>query len=633
MADTLAVQAISRAHEEEPSDYLVKLRGLLRGATLLHTLRSDLPPPEWDRKRRYLEDRADELLQQTTPPLGAAKVAERIRKRRHLFTFMDDPSLEATNNRAERSLPAAVIARKLSCGNKTPRGKQTWEILTSLAETCHQRGQNFVESEGSPGTWRAATGRGTPGETTGRGCLWGIDGEQRKTWASAEGICHAEGNHDRHRPTDGRTGEGYRADCGGRTPEVRRAGRCDAARANVARTWLDKVEAILADRLANRPHDAEVSCWLAGLDETMLARLRAAGLADGVGLASMTLGAFLARYMGAMAAKPATRTFYGHTRRNLETYFGTARAMKDIHEADADEWRAWLASHEKLSPATIARRVIAARTMWKRALRWKLASENPFAGIKAGHQENEARKHFVTRELMCKVMDQAPDAEWRCIIALARYGGLRCPSEVFALRWGDVDWDAGRFIVHSPKTEHHEGKGTRTVPIFPELRPFLLAGFEAAEPGTEHVVTRHRLGSANLRQQLERSISRAGLAAWPRLFQNLRASRETELMREYDLSTVCKWIGNSPTVAAKHYAMSVDLNADFRRASTPVAEPAEAGAVKCAGKRAEVREWPTRTGDDQRKRKRRSGKDLFFGSHRRESAGSTARWALQDSNL
>jgi hypothetical protein len=60
--------------------------------------------------------------------------------------FLDDPSLEATNNRAERALRPAVIARKLSCGNKTQRGKRTLEILASLAATCHQRGQDFVET-------------------------------------------------------------------------------------------------------------------------------------------------------------------------------------------------------------------------------------------------------------------------------------------------------------------------------------------------------------------------------------------------------------------------------------------------------------------------------------------------------
>ena len=141
------LKAIKKAEESDPSDFLVQLRALLKAAMFLHTQRGELPPAEWADKRQHLDGRADELLLQTTPPLGAAKVAERIRKRRrHLFTFLDDPLLEATNNRAERALRPAVIARKLSCGNKTVRGKQTWEILTSLAATCHQRDQDFVEA-------------------------------------------------------------------------------------------------------------------------------------------------------------------------------------------------------------------------------------------------------------------------------------------------------------------------------------------------------------------------------------------------------------------------------------------------------------------------------------------------------
>ena len=140
------LKAIATAYQEQPSDYLVELRALLHAAMYLQEHRGDLSPPEWAQKRQALEDRAEELLERTTPPPTAAKVAKRIRKRRRwLFTFLDDPSLEATNNRAERALRPAVIARKLSCGNKTPRGKRTWEILTSLAATCYQRGQDFVE--------------------------------------------------------------------------------------------------------------------------------------------------------------------------------------------------------------------------------------------------------------------------------------------------------------------------------------------------------------------------------------------------------------------------------------------------------------------------------------------------------
>src|SRR5688500_20300363 len=57
-----------------------------------------------------------------------------------------------------------------------------------------------------------------------------------------------------------------------------------------------------------------------------------------------------------------------------------------------------------------------------------------------------------------------------------------------------------------------------------------------------------------------------GFGHW-RSFKCLRAGRESELMREYDLATVCKRIGNSPAVAAKHYATSIALNSDFRRAT------------------------------------------------------------------
>ena len=71
---------------------------------------------------------------------------ERLRKQRdHLFTFLDHPAVDATNNLAERQLRPAVISRKLSCGNKTERGARTWEVLASLAATCRQTGSSFAD--------------------------------------------------------------------------------------------------------------------------------------------------------------------------------------------------------------------------------------------------------------------------------------------------------------------------------------------------------------------------------------------------------------------------------------------------------------------------------------------------------
>ena len=182
---------------------------------------------------------------------------------------------------------------------------------------------------------------------------------------------------------------------------------------------------------------------------------------------------------------------------------------------------------------------------------------------------NPDRKFFVTADTARKLLDACPDAEWRLIFALCRYGGLRCPSEVLGLRWGDIDWERSRFTIRSPKTEHHDGKDRRTLPIFPELLPHLADAFDRAEPGQQHVVTRCRDDGVNLRTQLERIIERAGLKPWPKLYHNLRASRQTELAEQYPIHVVCAWLGNSTAIAAEHY-LQVTEDHYAKAAGTPL---------------------------------------------------------------
>lgn len=109
-----------------------------------------------------------------------------------------------------------------------------------------------------------------------------------------------------------------------------------------------------------------------------------------------------------------------------------------------------------------------------------LASREP-----VGLSDTSDQSSRQTLRLADKVLNACPDGDWRLIFALCRFGGLRCPSEVSRLRLNDVDWGRDRFLVHSPKTEHHEGKASRWVPIFPELRPHLEEAWETAEPGQE----------------------------------------------------------------------------------------------------------------------------------------------------
>lgn len=290
----------------------------------------------------------------------------------------------------------------------------------------------------------------------------------------------------------------------------------------------------------------------------------------------MTLGRFLAEYLERRTdVKAGTKTFYGHTRRNLLDCIGEKKLLAEITEGDADEFRRYL-KRKKLSDATINRRCGLAKTFFRAAVRHRLIAANPFQDLAATTKINAERQRFIDRETISAVIDAAPDAEWRLLIALSRYGGLRVPSEPLSLKWSDIDWEKSRLKVTSPKTEHHQGRSFRWVPIFPELKPHLEAVWEQAEDGAEWVISKHRPAATqdswghwraiNLRTQFEKIIRRAGVDPWPKLWQNLRSSRETELCEQHPLHVVCQWIGNTERIAAKHYLQVRDE--DFEKAIT-----------------------------------------------------------------
>jgi len=66
--------------------------------------------------------------------------------REDLFRFILHAEAEGTNNRAERAIRPAVVARKISGGNRTYRGAHAYAVFASLAETCRLRGLDFVET-------------------------------------------------------------------------------------------------------------------------------------------------------------------------------------------------------------------------------------------------------------------------------------------------------------------------------------------------------------------------------------------------------------------------------------------------------------------------------------------------------
>ena len=141
-----------------------------------------------------------------------------------------------------------------------------------------------------------------------------------------------------------------------------------------------------------------------------------------------------------------------------------------------------------------------------------------------------------------------PDQDWRLVFALARFAGMRCPSEVTALRWSDVLWDTNRLRIESSKT------GLRFCPIFPELRPILERAFDVAPDRAIYCVGRYGgTGDTNLSTQLKRIVTNAGHKPWPKTFINLRSTRRTELQERFPSHVVDQWLGHSTKTAEKHY--------------------------------------------------------------------------------
>jgi hypothetical protein len=143
------LRAISKAMESvgtvDPG-YLLEWRSFFHGVIALYRLREVICREDFVAKRQAMERWSQTLLSKPVGQSGDVSVRNRLLKqRRHLLGCLYEPAAEPTNNRAERALRPAVIARKVSCGNKTERGRDSWQILSSIGATCQQQAIDFVE--------------------------------------------------------------------------------------------------------------------------------------------------------------------------------------------------------------------------------------------------------------------------------------------------------------------------------------------------------------------------------------------------------------------------------------------------------------------------------------------------------
>ena len=208
-------------------------------------------------------------------------------------------------------------------------------------------------------------------------------------------------------------------------------------------------------------------------------------------------------------------------------------------------------------------------------------------------EANRSRDYYVSPEDADKLLTAAPDAQWRLLIALWRLAGLR-KMEVFNLTWGDVLWDQGKLRVRSTKTEHIDGCEMRYVPLR-DVRRYLDAAFDEATDGSHKIITRFSPTNSNLDKPFKRIIEVAGLTPWPKLFQNMRSSCETQWLKEGERADlVANWIGHSVKVQNKNYVQHTeeDIKAFSQKPSSKSGSLLRSDDVRNGEKRPEVAEYP-----------------------------------------
>jgi len=337
------------------------------------------------------------------------------------------------------------------------------------------------------------------------------------------------------------------------------------------------VEKLLAAKILNQTPNTETLLWLNGLPPLTYERLAARGLAPrrNIDPHGLRLRNFLEKYREQRRQEglsEASLDKISKTSALLTAFFGEQTPIEQITPDAAKDWRASLYRGERKkhrSEATVRGHCRDAKKMFNDAVERELIARNPFAKLKSAAVSG-TEDRYVTPEEAERILECCPNLQWRVLFGLARWAGLRCPSETHSLTWRDVDWERGRLTVYAPKTDQ-----TRLVPIEPRLLVLLQDAFDAAQEGEARIVV--TLPRNNRHRTFARIRHAAGVPSWRDLFQTLRRSCEMEWSAKYPQHAVSAWIGHSLEVSGRHYLRTtdhlLDLAAEKSAAESAAANP------------------------------------------------------------
>lgn len=275
-----------------------------------------------------------------------------------------------------------------------------------------------------------------------------------------------------------------------------------------------------------------------------------------------SLAAWCARYLEIRTdLAESTVTLHKETIAYLERYFDPNRRLDRFTRTDATNWRAWMGANKAragepeppgLAEATVCRHVRTAKVIVNAAVTEDRLVHNVFDRLKGTAPKPAKDWRQLTADDLAKLVDAANGPDWRRLIALCAYAGLR-RGEALALTWGDIDWSGNRITIRARGGQVTTKQKQRHTLLEPVLERILLE----QEPGGagERIVN---VSANNLHVRMLATITRAGFTPWDKPFHTLRKNRATTWRAIYPEHVVDTWLGHSLDVARDHYTAVPD---------------------------------------------------------------------------
>ena len=228
-------------------------------------------------------------------------------------------------------------------------------------------------------------------------------------------------------------------------------------------------------------------------------------------------------------------------RKNLLPAFGK-KNLDEITTWDIERYKN--RRKQEVSPASVNRELACLKTIYNKAIHWKLVKENPVRGIKF-FKENNRRLRFLAPD-EARMLIESCLPHLRTIVIVALNTGMR-RGEIFNLKWGDVDLDRGQLTIRDSKNGE-----SRTV----ELNQQVVETLSQLEGRSKNLLvfpSRHGEPYNDIRASFYAACRKAGITDFR--FHDLRHTFASHLvMSGVDLTTVKELLGHKTLVMTLRYS-------------------------------------------------------------------------------